>query len=80
MAAFNNGSGVWDNNNTNNYALNGGIAAVNGSVVSHADPCSGASTPEPTDTAVLFYSTNKNWSAYNAHYRVGTGAWTLRLA
>ncbi|NQD89504.1 alpha-amylase [Paenarthrobacter sp. CM16] len=75
-AAFNNGNGIWDNNNTSNYALDGGIATVNGNAVSNADPCSSASTPGPTDTTVLFYSTNKNWSSYNAHYRVGAGAWT----
>ena len=74
-AAFNNGSGTWDNNNTNNYALSGSVSTVNGGVVGHTDPCTG-STPAPADTTVVYYSTNKGWSAYNVHYRVGTGAWT----
>nr|BAA22082.1 alpha-amylase [Bacillus sp.] [Bacillus sp. (in: firmicutes)] len=74
-AAFNNGSGTWDNNNTSNYALSGAVSTVNGGVVGHTDPCT-ESAPAPADTAVVFYSTNKGWSAYNIHYRVGTGAWT----
>jgi len=36
----------------------------------------GSTTP-PTDTATtVYYSTAKNWSAYNIHYKVGSGAWT----
>jgi alpha-amylase len=29
-----------------------------------------------SNTTTVFYSTNKNWNAYNVHYRVGSGAWT----
>ncbi|WP_395244519.1 carbohydrate binding domain-containing protein [Agromyces sp. MMS24-K17] len=33
--------------------------------------------PEPgTGDLTVYYSTSKGWSAYNVHYRVGTGAWT----
>lgn len=73
-AAFNNGTGTWDNNNSANYALTGTVATVNGGVVGSTDPCAG-NTSTPADTSV-YYSTNKGWSAYNMHYRVGTGAWT----
>ncbi|GLI26171.1 hypothetical protein ARHIZOSPH14_04130 [Agromyces rhizosphaerae] len=33
--------------------------------------------PEPTgDTTTVYYSTEKGWSAYNIHYRIGSGSWT----
>lgn len=73
-AAFNNGTGTWDNNNSANYALTGTVATVHGGVVGSTDPCAG-NTSAPADSSV-YYSTNKGWSAYNMHYRVGTGAWT----
>ncbi|WP_156760628.1 carbohydrate binding domain-containing protein [Microbacterium karelineae] len=33
-------------------------------------------TPEPGDDLTVFYATDANWGAYNAHYRIGDGAWT----
>ncbi|MBO0981208.1 carbohydrate binding domain-containing protein [Microbacterium sp. SD291] len=35
----------------------------------------GGGTPVGDDLTV-YYSTTKNWSAYNVHYKVGAGAWT----
>ncbi|MFF2370587.1 carbohydrate binding domain-containing protein [Agromyces sp. NPDC058110] len=76
-AAFNNGSGTWDNNGSKDYALSGAVATVNGGAVGSVDPCATTpTTPPPADTAVVYYSTTAGWSTTNVHYRVGTGAWT----
>ncbi|MFI6888324.1 alpha-amylase family glycosyl hydrolase [Streptosporangium canum] len=47
-AAFNNGSGTWDNNNGADYAIGTGLTTVKNGVVraDAAEPC----TPEPPDT------------------------------
>ncbi len=72
-AAFNNGSGTWDNNSGSDYSLSGAAVQVKDGQVTAGNPCdSGGST----NTTTVFYSTNKNWNAYNVHYRVGSGAWT----
>ncbi|HWV48220.1 MAG TPA: alpha-amylase family glycosyl hydrolase, partial [Microbacterium sp.] len=47
-----------------------------GALALHVDATGGGVTPEPTDATKVFYSTSKGWSAYNIHYKVGTGAWT----
>ncbi|MEU2184271.1 carbohydrate binding domain-containing protein [Streptomyces thermolilacinus] len=43
-AAFNNGSGTWDNNNAANYALGTGDVTVRGGVASIGNPCAGGQT------------------------------------
>ncbi|MBM7503254.1 carbohydrate binding domain-containing protein [Agromyces aurantiacus] len=68
-AAFNNGSGSWDNNGGADYALAGPVAAVNNGVVSSTNPCAA----QPTTTTV-YYATG--WSTANIHYQVGSGSWT----
>lgn len=73
-AAFTNGSGTWDNNGSANYTLSGTTAAVKDGAVTTTNPCS-ATTPATNQT--IYYSTSKGWSAYNVHYRVGTGGWTV---
>ncbi|MFF5259472.1 carbohydrate binding domain-containing protein [Actinomadura viridis] len=40
-ATFNNGSGTWDNNNGNNYALGTGDVTVKNGVAGGGNPCSG---------------------------------------
>ena len=32
--------------------------------------------PDPATNQTVYYSTNKGWSAYNVHYKVGASAWT----
>ncbi|REJ05204.1 alpha-amylase [Microbacterium bovistercoris] len=32
--------------------------------------------PADPDSTTVFYSTGKQWNAYNVHYQVGSGAWT----
>jgi alpha-amylase len=71
-AAFNNGSGTWDNNGGKDYSFSGATAAVNNGVVTTTNPCAAP----PTDHLTVYYSTSKGWGAYNVHYKVGTGAWT----
>ncbi|WP_456284772.1 alpha-amylase family glycosyl hydrolase [Microbacterium sp. JZ70] len=71
-AAFNNGAGTWDNNGGSDYVLSGTTAAVANGAVTTQNPC--ATTL--TDDLTVYYSTSKGWSAYNIHYKVGSGAWT----
>ncbi|WP_264632288.1 carbohydrate-binding module family 20 domain-containing protein [Microbacterium hydrothermale] len=50
-----------------------------GALALHVGKLSGGGNPDPepgTDTTTVFYSTEKGWSAYNIHYRIGSGAWT----
>ncbi|WP_411087248.1 carbohydrate binding domain-containing protein [Streptomyces sp. 061-3] len=83
-ATFNNGSGVWDNNAGNNYALGTGTITVKDGVVAHSDPCSdGGTDPTPsptpgdTHTASVYYSTaTVGWTTTNLHYQPEGGSWT----
>ncbi|MFF7361280.1 carbohydrate binding domain-containing protein [Streptomyces sp. NPDC008125] len=81
-ATFNNGSGVWDNNSGNNYALGTGDITVKDGVVAHSDPCADSGTtpsPSPTGTnsAEVYYSTaTVGWTTTNLHYQPVGGAWT----
>lgn len=69
-AAFNNGSGTWDNNNGADYVMAGQIVTVNNGAIGSTNPCG---TPSSSSTTV-YYATS--WSSANIHYRVGDGAWT----
>ncbi|WP_246450209.1 carbohydrate binding domain-containing protein [Allostreptomyces psammosilenae] len=79
-ATFNNGSGTWDNNGGNNYALGTGTITVKDGVIAHSDPCGdGGTTPSPTPgtQATVFYSTRTvGWSTVNLHWQPAGGAWT----
>ncbi|WP_299539271.1 carbohydrate binding domain-containing protein [uncultured Streptomyces sp.] len=84
-ATFNDGNGVWDNNNGKNYALGTGDITVRDGVVAHSDPCATTPTgpsPSPTpgasgNTAEVFYSTaNVGWNTVNMHHKPTGGAWT----
>ncbi|OIJ68348.1 carbohydrate binding domain-containing protein [Streptomyces mangrovisoli] len=87
QATFNNGSGTWDNNGGQNYALGTGTITVKDGVIAHSDPCgddNGSTDPSPSPTssssttsATVFYSTqNVGWSTVNLHYAPTGGAWT----
>lgn len=69
-AAFNNGSGIWDNNGGADYVVSGSIVTVNNGVVGSTNPCG---TPV-SNTTTVYYATS--WPTANIHYRVGDGAWT----
>ena len=36
----------------------------------------GGTTEPPASSTTVYYSTAKGWSAYNIHYKVGSGSWT----
>ncbi|NML52035.1 alpha-amylase [Streptomyces sp. R302] len=76
QATFNNGTGTWDNNGGENYALGTGNITVKDGVVAHSDPC--ADTPPPTaNKATVYYSSaSLGWSTVNVHYQPAGGAWT----
>ncbi|MFB7222502.1 carbohydrate binding domain-containing protein [Streptomyces sp. NPDC056227] len=83
-ATFNNGSGVWDNNAGNNYALGTGTITVKDGVVAHSAPCADTGTeptptptPDDTHTASVYYSTaTVGWTTTNLHYQPEGGSWT----
>lgn len=68
-AVFNNGSGTWDNNGGNNYALTSGISAINAGVVTKTNPCTGGDVTPPTvptalsKTAATPTSVSLSWTA-----------------
>lgn len=74
-AAFNNGSGSWNNNGGNDFALSSGVQTIADGAVTTEDPC--AIEPPPTgEDMTVFYKADKGWESYYAHYRVGDGEWT----
>lgn len=68
-AAFNNGSGTWDNNGSRDYTLSGASVVVENGTVAAGNPCGTSS-----GTTTVFYPTR--WDATNIHFKVGSGAWT----
>ncbi|WP_209067013.1 carbohydrate binding domain-containing protein [Arthrobacter pigmenti] len=72
-AAFNNGSGAWDNNDRADYTLSSGVQVIVDGEVSKDNPC--AEAPAGEDMTI-FYKADRGWDAYYAHYRVADGAWT----
>ncbi|MER6155422.1 carbohydrate binding domain-containing protein [Streptomyces sp. NPDC001868] len=75
-ATFNNGSGTWDNNGGNNYALGTGTITVKDGVIAHSDPCAGTG-PVEGDKATVYYSTaTTGWTTTNIHYAPTGGSWT----
>lgn len=76
QAVFTNGSGSWDNNGGNNYALSTGTHQVkNGQLLPNAgNPCA---VPISTDnTVTVFYKPSSSWSNVNIHYSPVGGTWT----
>ncbi|WP_102510258.1 carbohydrate-binding module family 20 domain-containing protein [Sanguibacter massiliensis] len=56
-AAFNNGSGTWDNNGSKDYSLSGTVAAVNNGTVTSTDPCGTTTPTDPPTTPVTSAAT-----------------------
>ncbi|NRR34079.1 alpha-amylase [Oxalobacteraceae bacterium] len=52
-AAFNNGSGTWDNHGGVNYTLATGISAINAGAITTVNPCTGADVTAPSVPAGL---------------------------
>ncbi|WP_308187618.1 carbohydrate binding domain-containing protein, partial [Microbacterium allomyrinae] len=72
-AAFNNGSGAWDNNATKNYAIpSGGDKSVSGGLVTSGKPEKG----DPLAGTLTLYYKPAGWTTAYAHYQVGSGTWT----
>ncbi|NYD67367.1 alpha-amylase family glycosyl hydrolase [Agromyces atrinae] len=63
-AAFNNGSGTWDNNGSRDYSLAAGIQAVKGGQISTVDPCPTPAPAVPTGlkATVTSSSITATWS------------------
>ncbi|MFJ4624131.1 carbohydrate binding domain-containing protein [Streptomyces sp. NPDC088812] len=76
QATFNNGSGTWDNNAGQNYALGTGDITVKDGVIAHSDPCA-ESDPETSQSATVYYSSAATgWTTVNFHYAPAGGSWT----
>ena len=77
-ATFNNGSGVWDNNAGQNYALGTGNITVKDGVVAHSDPCAGNGTDTDHRREHTASTTRPPRSAGppNLHYQPAGGTWT----
>lgn len=57
------------------------VVAIDGSANANRSPASTAVEVTTGDvstdtTTTVYYSTDRGWSAYNVHYRLGDGAWT----
>ncbi|MFI8192428.1 carbohydrate binding domain-containing protein [Streptomyces sp. NPDC085946] len=75
-ATFTNGSGTWDNNGGQNYALGTGSITVKDGTVAHSDPCAGTD-PGTAGSATVYYSTETlGWTTANLHHRPAGGSWT----
>ncbi|MCR6108383.1 alpha-amylase [Salipaludibacillus agaradhaerens] len=66
-AAFNNGSGQWDNNQGQDYHITSGVFTLEDGQIREGDP-------ESPATVTLYYYTN--WSNPHIHYAIGSGNWT----
>lgn len=81
-ACFNNGSGTWDSNNSQNYTFNVGTYTVKNGSISSGTPFTEEETTTPLETTppvgnnttTVYYKTN----AANTymHYQIGSGTWT----
>ena len=69
-AAFNNGSGTWDNNGSRDYTLSGASVIVENGAVRAGDPCQASAT-----STTVYYPAR--WATTKIHYKVGSGSWTV---
>ncbi|WP_211296416.1 carbohydrate binding domain-containing protein [Paenibacillus donghaensis] len=69
-AAFNNGSGQWDNNNQKNYFFNKGDNTYSAGTVTAGKP----GVPLPGNKVTVYYK--EGWTNVNIHYRAEGGTWT----
>ncbi|MEU3781764.1 carbohydrate binding domain-containing protein [Streptomyces sp900129855] len=82
QATFNNGSGTWDNNGGNNYALGTGTVTVKDGVIAHSDPCadtgsgSGSGSGSGNQATVYYSTAATGWTTANIHYAPAGGSWT----
>ncbi|WP_236244583.1 carbohydrate binding domain-containing protein [Streptomyces sp. CC210A] len=75
-AAFNDGNGVWDNNNGADYTLGTGTIAVKDGAVAHSDPCGSTQPPEGNAATVWYSTTTVGWATVNLHWAPTGGSWT----
>ncbi|MFF9178482.1 carbohydrate binding domain-containing protein [Streptomyces sp. NPDC014793] len=76
QAAFNNGNGVWDNDNGADYRLGTGTITVKDDVITHSDPCGPAGTPQGNAATVWYSTAAVGWSTVNLHWAPTGGSWT----
>ncbi|MES5820239.1 carbohydrate binding domain-containing protein [Streptomyces sp. RG80] len=76
QATFNNGSGTWDNNGGNNYALGTGTLTVKDGVIAHSDPCADTGTGSGNQATVYYSTATSGWTTANIHYAPSGGSWT----
>lgn len=72
-AAFTNGSGTWDNNASADYKI---PAGPTWSVADRTVTAGAPEVPTPLAGTIDIFYKPSGWSAANAHYQIGSGAWT----
>ncbi|MFH8727633.1 carbohydrate binding domain-containing protein [Streptomyces termitum] len=78
-AAFNNGSGTWDNNNAADYALGTGDITVKGGTVGTGNPCGGEQAAGGASFAVTA-TTTPGQDVYVVGDAAALGAWSPAAA
>ncbi|MEU0405540.1 carbohydrate binding domain-containing protein [Streptomyces sp. NPDC006197] len=78
-AAFNNGSGTWDNNNGADYSLGSGDVTVKGGIVATGNPCSAGQTRTGASFAVTA-TTVPGQNVYVVGDIPALGAWSPAAA
>jgi alpha-amylase len=66
-AAFNNGSGQWDNNQGKDYHITSGVFTLEDGQIRAGDP------QAPANVTIYY---NTNWTSPHIHYAIGNGNWT----
>lgn len=71
---FNNGSGVWDSRNQENYKVYAGSYGIKNGTVYKLQTV--VETPLPSQNTAEVYYYNASWTNAYIHYKVGNGEWT----
>lgn len=71
---FNNGSGLWDSKNQENYKVFAGIYGIKNETVHKLETVVTTTIPSTNKVDVYYYNTS--WSNAYIHYQVGDGEWT----
>ena len=71
---FNNGSGLWDSKNQENYKVYAGSYGIKNQAVNKLQNVE--ETPLPSQNTAEVYYYNTNWTNAYIHYKVGNGEWT----
>ncbi|MCI8408733.1 MAG: hypothetical protein HFJ09_05610 [Lachnospiraceae bacterium] len=72
---FNNGSGLWDSKNQENYRVIAGIYGIKNQTVNKLQQIIPTATPNSNNKVEVYYY-NTSWTNAYIHYQIGNGEWT----